>query len=316
MKNNSYLIKAALATFLLSTTLASNAFARFSKEDIKLDTSWLTGSVLEEAEALTKSLKRDITVYSWVDQKNIKGFETGRIDVRNSEFLNMTWDNSTDRMSRFWNTTDSVSGRSAEGGAMAPNGLYVATEPVISKPYGTVAYRMVLPQGTKFIDGRYRQNPILGKNLQKALLERGCSNPLRVDAKNPVFAARNLIKSDTKQIACRQALAEIAEAVHAKAVLYIFKAEPVPFCNRTYAWNSAFVLIDDSVVKEGSFQPLVSGQSNKEDGLEQERQLMNGVFANAKLGKIFPQSETASTSDAAEFMQDNYFACNAKIREW
>ena len=75
MKNNSYLVKAAIATFLLSTALASNAFARFSKEDIKLDTSWLTGSVLEEAEALTKNLKRDITVYSWVDQKNIKKFK-------------------------------------------------------------------------------------------------------------------------------------------------------------------------------------------------------------------------------------------------
>lgn len=304
-----------LSSIALSTLISTTALAKFNKgEEIQLDTSWITGAVLTEAEALTKTLKRDIMVYSWVDREHIAGFEKGQVDVNNSENINNAWSNATDRMSRFWNTTDVVTGRSAEGGAMAPNGLYVATEPVISKPYGNVAYRMILPEGTKFIDGRYRQNPILGKNLQAALKERGCINPLKVDAKNPVFAARNIIKADTKQKACRQALAEIAEAVHAKAVLYIFKAEPVPFCNSNYAWNAAFVLIEESVVKEGSFQPLVSGQSVN-DGHEQERELMNGVFANAKLGKIFPNSQTANSTEAQQFMSDNYFACNKNIRE-
>jgi hypothetical protein len=301
---------------IFSMVFAFQAEARFSKTSAALDTTWINGDVLTEAMALTKATKRDLTVYSYVARANIDGFGTaGAVDVTNPGLISNAMDNATDRMSRFWNVTDVVSGRSSEGGAMAPNGLYVATEPVISRTYGNVIYRMVIPSGTRFIDGRYRPGPKVGAHLLAALQARGCTNPLPVTDANPVFAARNLVKSDTKQTACRQALMEIAEATGSKAVLYIFKSEPIPFCVKTYAWNSAFVLIEEDAIKANSFQPIVVGQSDEKDGLEQERQLLNGVFANANLAAPFPRSTVAVAADAEKYMADHYMACNPQINE-
>lgn len=289
----------------------------------QVDPSWVIKdpAVFAEAKAITKPLKRDVIVYSWAPRQYIgNGFPAkGGVDSISPAILQSVETNVHDRMSRFWDISVPVSGRSLDGGAMAPNGFYVATEPVISRNYGGAnwaVYQMILPAGMTFIDGRYRTGTVLGPHLQKALAARGCTNPLRVDSKNPVFATRNLIKADTQQTACRQALMDIANAVNAKAVLYFFLEEPVPTCRKVYQWNAAFVLIRPEAYKPNTLRALVQDRVNQEDGLEPSRQLINAVFKDAGKAGPFSNSSTASEAETAKFMKDNYFACNPEIREW
>lgn len=294
-----------------------------SSAQAQVDPSWVMKdpAVLAEAKAITKTMKRSVLVYSWVPRQHIgNGFPVkGSVDSISPSILQSVEKNVHDRMSRFWDISIPVSGRSLDGGAMAPNGFYVATEPVISRNYGGsnwAVYQMQLPAGMTFIDGRFRTANVLGPNLQKALAARGCTNPLRVDSKNPVFATRNLIKADTSQKACRQALTDIANAVNAKAVLYFFLEEPVPTCRKVYQWNAAFVLIHPESIVPNTLKPMVQDPVSQEDGLEKSRQMINAVFKDTGKSAPFTNSSTASEAEAAKFMKDNYFACNPEVREW
>lgn len=210
------------------------------------DASWILTNpqLLVGAKALTKTVKRPLTVYHWTGRNNVAGLPRGPLSSRDALSYEAIQQNMLDRMNRFWETSTPVSGRSYGGGAMAPNGLYFASNPVISRSYGGsnwVMYQAVMPQGMIFIDGRYRGNPAIGPNLTEALAERGCTNP--TPEETPVFSARSLIKSDTHQVACRQALIDIAEATEAKAIFYIFKEEPLIIYNLVNKWNTAMVVI-------------------------------------------------------------------------
>lgn len=292
-----------------------------------LDTSWVTKNplVLAEAKAMTKRLERQITVYSWVPRKDIvdkkQGLSfplTGPVNPADAGAKSLAEGDVTERMKRYWDLTTPVSGRAADGGAMAPNGIYVATEPVISRSYGGpdawAMFQMELPKDMIFIDGRYR-TPSLGSHLLQALKEKGCTDPLPVDPKDPVFAARNLIKSDTKQMACRQALVDITEAVDAKAVLYIFKAEPVPYCEKVYPWNAAFVLVKPESIVPDSLKVMVRDAPKSSDGMDDLRSILNGVYKYSGLQPLFDKIAPQSEQETNTFMENNYFACNPKIHE-
>lgn len=298
-----------------------------SQAERSLNTGWIlqNNAVLEDAFALTKTLGREVTVYHWVERglvsKEFAGSilpAVGFVNVRAPALIEAVERNLETRMERFWDLSVPVSGRAEDGGAMAPNGLYVATEPIISRSYGGRNWLLVelrLPAGTRFIDGRYRHGA-LGTHLVEALESRGCRNPLPVQGRDTVFAARNLLKADTHQVSCRRSLNEIAAATGSSALLYIFKREPVPACRAVFEWNAAFVLVDSAGVEVGSAQPFIPETAPQDDGLDARRSLLNRVFEHSGLGRLFPTIAVSKDEEMRRLLREQYFACNPDVREW
>ncbi|MFN8945608.1 MAG: hypothetical protein ACK5WZ_13410, partial [Pseudobdellovibrionaceae bacterium] len=149
-------------TFLLLTITGSNyALA----QNVVLDNSWVTGPVLQAALAETKVLNKDIVVYHWLDRKNISTAgggvlpATGYLPPQDQVVQETVQSNIASRMKLFWDLNIAITGKDAQGETMAPNGLYVAINPVISRQWGTMFYQMTLPGGAagmRFIDGRSR----------------------------------------------------------------------------------------------------------------------------------------------------------------
>lgn len=301
--------------FLFSTTILLGQ----SQQD--LDTSWILNNpaVFNEAQAITKVLTRDVIVYNYTDRKYLVEMglsKSGVIDSHAADIKKIVLENLKGRISLFWDINIKISGRSLEGGAMAPNGLYVATEPVISRRWGgttPLLTQMVLAKGTRYINGQYRK-PAMGPNLIKALNERGCQNPLM--NRGEVFSTRSLIKADSNDKACRKALSEIAAALNVSAVLYLFLAEPVPSCKQVNSWNSAFVVISEKAIKERSIIPFTIEAPQHDDGLNDYRVMINESFTSSQLTPFFSSLESDTSLDYLSFVKENYFKCNPAIKEW
>lgn len=302
-------------TLLFSSTIL------LGQSQHEFDTSWILNNpaVLTEAQAITKTLTRDVIVYNYTDRKYLaaRGLsKSGAIDSHDPETKEMVLQNLKGRLSLFWDLTTKISGRAQDGGAMAPNGLYVATEPVISRRWGGSApllTQMILAKGTRYIDGQYRK-PAMGASLIKALNERGCQNPL--SNRGELFSARSLIKADSNDKACRQALSEMAAALNVSAVLYIFLPEPVPSCKQVNPWNSAFVVISEKAIKEGSLIPFTKEIPQHDDGLNDHRAVINETFTSSQLSPFFSGMEIDPTLDYENFIKSNYFKCNKTVKEW
>lgn len=310
-----------MKSILSFMTLLFSATTLLAQSNQDLDTSWILNdpAVLAEAQAMTRELKRDVIVYNYTDRKNLadKGLsKSGAIDSLDSHTREIVLDNLKGRISLFWDLNIKISGRSQDGGAMAPNGLYVATQPVISRRWGgssPLLTQMVLAKGTRYINGLYRK-PAMGNHLIQALNIRGCQNPLA--SRGELFSTRSLIKADSSNLACRKALSEIVIAVNASAVLYMFLPEPIPNCKKVNPWNSAFVVISEKAIKESSITPFTKETPTYDDGLNNDRAMINESFRATASPVFFAGIDPVAEYDYNEFVKENYFKCNPAIKEW
>lgn len=143
------------ASLICLTVFASSAFA--------LD-KWI-----EDARPFVKTLTRSIDIYTWeprVSWINLTGEAGGFLDQEARKY------------------SDAIQPLSFEG----PNGVYFATDPFVSREWGSnqinpVGYvdtgdwsliRVRLPQGTPFLDAR-RGGVALPLSIQQKLIQKGCS---------------------------------------------------------------------------------------------------------------------------------------------
>ena len=267
---------------LLSITISSMA----SASPTPLDTRWLQGQVLADATAATKVLDKEYVVYHWVKREYVSAPNQlprrGYFSPTDPNIQTFVQSNMQSRMDLFWDLSTRITGRNADGRPMAPNGLYVAINPVISKQWGDTLYQMTLKNGMRYVDGRsYRT---FGGALQNALRSKGCQ----------YTTMRDLSKSDTNELACRQALAEIAQATGSAGVMYHFNREPLPNCEQ---WSPAIVMISLDGIKEGTIAPMSPPDvPETDDGLNYVRAVVNGMFRlSAQTGVLNHQSPFRSS---------------------
>lgn len=300
----------SLSLILLSSAL-SFALIKPALAQEQLDTSWLQGKVLEDAFKGTKTLKKETTVYHWVFRKYIAQPGTaieakGEIIPKNPEVQKIVKDNMISRMKLFWDLSLPISGKDAKGAAMAPNGLYVANSPVISRIWGDTLYQMNLAEGMRYVDGRNQL--ALGKDLAKALEARGCRGKEHI---------RALTKANTNEKECRKALAEIALATQSSAVIYYFNREPLPTCPM---WSPAFVIIRPDAIVPSSIVPLAMNGPQQDDGYNTLRATLNAIFKLGQDTKVLnhaPPFTTGAVRPVTEevartFIADSFFECQEK----
>lgn len=283
----------------------------FAQQQPALDTSWLQGKTLEEAYKGTSTLSKEITVYHWVFRKYLAQpggviDKNSDINPKNPEVLNFVKANMLSRMKLFWDLNIPISGKDAKGNTMAPNGLYVANSPVISRIWGDTLYQMNLAQGMRFVNGRSQY--AYSKEFVKTLESRGCYGKTHV---------RALTKSSTAEKECRKVLAEITLATQSSAVIYYFNTEPLPNCPK---WSPAFVIVRPEAIVSSSIIPLSLPGPQQDDGHNTLRSTINALFTlaqTAKLSKHAPPFTASSLRPVTEevarnFVGDSFFECQEK----
>lgn len=295
----------------LSFVISAPALAQ---QQTQLDTSWLQGKILDEAYKGTSTLSKEISVYHWMFRKYIAQpggviDKNNDIHPKNVDALNIVKANMLSRMNLFWDLSLPISGKDAKGNAMAPNGLYVANSPVISRIWGDTLYQMNLARGMRFVNGRSQY--AYSKEFKKALEARGCYGKDHV---------RALTKSSTAEKECRKVLAEIALATQSSAVIYYFNTEPLPNCPK---WSPAFVIIRPEAIVPSSLIPLSLPGPQQDDGHNTLRATINAVFTLAqttKLSKHAPPFTAGAVREVTEdvarnFIADSFFECQEKDME-
>ena len=311
LANNKWIMSLTASLVCLSAVAVQAAPYNAGGITVDADPSWVTGQILTDAMAMTRVLKRPILTYHWVPrhlvQINGRQFPAaGPVANQDQGLRQLIAANMASRMARFWDLNLPISGRAETGGAMAPNGLYVAMEPVISQSYGGndwLMYQVQFPEGTRYMDGRY-DHPVVGSALGQALSARGCT----------VHTTRDLIKSDTTQVACRKALNDLVAATKSALIAYIFRAEPFKADCNGWGWSTAFVVTRPDAISQLNF--LVRDLPPQDDGLIPLRQLLNGVFQRVGRPAVFTSLPTANEAETKNFITSNYFTCNREVLEW
>lgn len=292
---------------LLSISASQIAFAQNN-----FDPSWVQGQVLQEALAATKTLDKDYVVYHWVKREYVSANESqlprrGYFSPTDAGIQTFVKANMKSRMDLFWDLTTRITGRNADGRPMAPNGLYVAINPIISKQWGDTLYQMTLSNGMRFIDGRSYRN--LGNTLQSALRAKGCSAVRMVD----------LIRADTGDTGCRKSLAEIALATQSMAVMYQFNREPLPNCDQ---WSPALVMINLEGIKDGTIAPMSPPDvPQNDDGLNYARSMINAMFRLSLQTGVLPHQppfraspalQNIDEAAARQYAATHYYGCKVE----
>lgn len=267
----------------------------------------LVGAIVEHLASSVHALSRPVYTYHYAMRTRMGLGAAGYVPPDTDR----AWQYVTMKIGRYWDLSLPTHPNATV------SGLYVGTDPVISRAFGGVAdvwgmVQLVLDSGFRFIDVRRgldagQRGDKLPQAIRDALTATGCNAPY-------ADVLLTFLESD----ACRAVAVEVMKHLRVDGILYSFQRYAFPECPDRA--DGGFIVVNAAAARPELARIFVTDTAD--DAATIDRLRVRELFVRARRAgsrRLPPWPNLANDApppDVDRWMREHLFGCGAHVEDW